>query len=149
MVGPPRVEAPLMFDRQLAPKPAYHALMDVARNTPPDPTLSAPLEAAGPPMLMTGDQQLVKQMNRMALVRMLCREPALSRADLAVRLGLTKSTVGMLVRELVEEGWLSEAETVTTGGLGRRPTRCMWTTRAWRCWALMWAWTRPDWWPPR
>ena len=73
-------------------------------------------------MLMTGDQQLVKQMNRMALVRMLCREPALSRADLAVRLGLTKSTVGMLVRELVEEGWLSEAETVTTGGLGRRPT---------------------------
>jgi hypothetical protein len=27
----PRVEAPLMFDRQLAPKPAYHALMDVAR----------------------------------------------------------------------------------------------------------------------
>jgi predicted NBD/HSP70 family sugar kinase len=61
-------------------------------------------------------------MNRMALVRMLCREPALSRADLAVRLGLTKSTVGMLVRELVEEGWLNEAEIVTTGSLGRRPT---------------------------
>jgi predicted NBD/HSP70 family sugar kinase len=41
---------------------------------------------------------------------------------LAVALGLTKSTVGLLVRELVEEGWLNESELVTTGSLGRRPT---------------------------
>jgi predicted NBD/HSP70 family sugar kinase len=73
-------------------------------------------------MLITGDQQLLRQINRMALVRMLAHEPQLSRADLAVALGLTKSTVGLLVRELVEEGWLNESEMVTTGSLGRRPT---------------------------
>jgi predicted NBD/HSP70 family sugar kinase len=73
-------------------------------------------------MLITGDQQLLRQMNRMALVRRLAHEPQSSRADLAVGLGLTKSTVGLLVRELVEEGWLNENEAVTTGSLGRRPT---------------------------
>jgi predicted NBD/HSP70 family sugar kinase len=73
-------------------------------------------------MLITGDQQLLRQMNRMALVRRLAHEPQLSRADLAVGLGLTKSTVGLLVKELVEEGWLNENEVITTGSLGRRPT---------------------------
>jgi predicted NBD/HSP70 family sugar kinase len=73
-------------------------------------------------MLITGDQQLLRQMNRMALVRRLAHEPQSSRADLAVGLGLTKSTVGLLVKELVEEGWLTENEAVTTGSLGRRPT---------------------------
>jgi predicted NBD/HSP70 family sugar kinase len=76
----------------------------------------------GQVMLMTGDQQLVKQMNRMALVRTLCREPELSRADLAEKIGLTKSTVSLLVRELADEGWLRESEILTTGSLGRRPT---------------------------
>jgi predicted NBD/HSP70 family sugar kinase/DNA-binding transcriptional ArsR family regulator len=88
---------------------------------------SATLEASSSPrqgtrMLITGDQQLLRQMNRMALVRRLAHEPQLSRADLAVGLGLTKSTVGLLVKELVEEGWLNENEIVTTGSLGRRPT---------------------------
>jgi predicted NBD/HSP70 family sugar kinase len=36
--------------------------------------------------------------------------------------GLTKSTVSLLVRELVAEGWLAEREVVATGDLGRRPT---------------------------
>ncbi|HEX6707156.1 MAG TPA: winged helix-turn-helix domain-containing protein, partial [Albitalea sp.] len=35
----------------------------------------------------------------MALVRYLCAKPGLSRADLASAVGLTKSTVTMLVRE--------------------------------------------------
>lgn len=73
-------------------------------------------------MLITGDQQLLKQMNRMVLVRKLCREPELSRADLAAAVGLTKSTVSLLVRELVDEGWFSESDLVSTGSLGRRPT---------------------------
>lgn len=73
-------------------------------------------------MLVTGDQQLLRQINRMVLVRKLLREPALSRADLAEAVGLTKSTVSLLVRELVEEGWFSESELVVTGSLGRRPT---------------------------
>lgn len=70
----------------------------------------------------SGNQQLLKDINRMALVRHLCAHPGLSRADLATAVGLTKSTVSLLVRELLEEGWLVEREIVATGDLGRRPT---------------------------
>lgn len=69
-----------------------------------------------------GSQQLLKGINRMALVRHLCANPGLSRADLAGAVGLTKSTVSLLVRELIAEGWLAEREVVATGDLGRRPT---------------------------
>lgn len=69
-----------------------------------------------------GSQQLLKVINRMTLVRHLCANPGLSRADLAVAVGLTKSTVSLLVRELIGEGWLAEREVVATGDLGRRPT---------------------------
>jgi predicted NBD/HSP70 family sugar kinase len=69
-----------------------------------------------------GNQQLLKDINRMALVRHLCAHPGLSRADLAPAVGLTKSTVSLLVRELIAEGWLIEREVVATGDLGRRPT---------------------------
>lgn len=58
----------------------------------------------------------------MALVRHLCAHPGLSRADLATAVGLQKSTVSLLARELLEEGWLIEREVVATGELGRRPT---------------------------
>ena len=67
-------------------------------------------------------QQLLKESNRMALVRQLCAQPGLSRADLATAVGLTKSTVSLLSRELIDEGWLQEREVVATGDLGRRPT---------------------------
>ena len=70
----------------------------------------------------TGNQQLLKDINRMALVRHLFTHPGLSRADLATSIGLTKSTVSLIVRELLEEGWLVEREIVATGDLGRRPT---------------------------
>ena len=69
-----------------------------------------------------GSQQLLKVVNRMALVRRMCANPGLSRADLATAVGLTKSTVSLLVRELIDEGWLVEREIVATGELGRRPT---------------------------
>ncbi len=69
-----------------------------------------------------GNQHLHKHINRMALVRQLCASPGLSRADLANALGLTKSTVSLLVSELINEGWLVEREIVATGDLGRRPT---------------------------
>jgi len=73
-------------------------------------------------MIVAGDQQLLKQINRMALVRQLCSEPGLSRAALAETVGLTKSTVSLLVRELLDEGWLTETELRATGALGRRAT---------------------------
>jgi predicted NBD/HSP70 family sugar kinase/DNA-binding XRE family transcriptional regulator len=73
-------------------------------------------------MIVAGDQQLLKQINRMALVRQLSSEPGLSRAALAEAVGLTKSTVSMLVRELLDEGWLTETALRATGALGRRAT---------------------------
>jgi predicted NBD/HSP70 family sugar kinase len=42
--------------------------------------------------------------------------------DLANALGLTKSTVSALTRELIDEGWLLEREVLVTGDIGRRPT---------------------------
>lgn len=80
--------------------------------------------AARPPVI--GDQRLVKHINRMALLRLLRGESGLSRADLAQRSGLTRSTVGALIKELIDEGWLEEAAAAAAaragGGRGRRPT---------------------------
>jgi len=73
-------------------------------------------------MPITGDQRLVKNINRIALLRLLREEEGLSRADLSDRSGLTRSTVSLLVKELIDEGWLRENEVVVTGQLGRRPT---------------------------
>lgn len=73
-------------------------------------------------MAITGDQRLLKRINRMALVRLVRNQPGLSRAELAVETGLTKSTVSLLVQELIEEGWLREDEVLITGAIGRRPT---------------------------
>lgn len=73
-------------------------------------------------MQLTGDQHLLKTLNRMAIVRRLSAHPGQSRAALAEALMLTKSTVSGLVRELIDEGWLLEREVVATGELGRRPT---------------------------
>jgi predicted NBD/HSP70 family sugar kinase len=70
---------------------------------------------------MTGDQSLLKRINRMALVRLVKAEPGLSRVELAHRTGLTKTTVGMLVQELIDEGWLHQSAPAEGQGVGRRP----------------------------
>ncbi len=71
---------------------------------------------------ITGDQRFVKNINRMALLRLLREQAGISRADLSERSGLTRSTVSLLIKELIEEGWLVEADAFATGALGRRPT---------------------------
>jgi len=73
-------------------------------------------------MQFTADQHLLKDLNRMAIVRQLSAWPGQSRAGLAESLQLTKSTVSALVKELIAEGWLLERDVVATGELGRRPT---------------------------
>jgi predicted NBD/HSP70 family sugar kinase len=74
-------------------------------------------------MRTTGDQQLLKRINRSVLLRLLRRQPGLSRARLSQHSGLTKSTVSALVRELLDEHWLSEASApVAADGLGRPST---------------------------
>lgn len=72
--------------------------------------------------LAKGGQQLLKVINRMAVVRHLCSRPGVSRAELAVAVGLTKSTVGASVRDLIAQGWIVERDVVATGDRGRRPT---------------------------
>lgn len=73
-------------------------------------------------MKTTGDQQLVKRINRSVLLRLLKQRSGLSRAQLAQESGLTKSTVSQLVRELMDEGWVKETAFATTQGLGRPST---------------------------
>ncbi|CAN7209330.1 ROK family transcriptional regulator [Variovorax sp. LjRoot84] len=70
-------------------------------------------------MTTIGDQQLVRRINRSVLLRLLRAKPGLSRARLAAESGLTKSTVSLLVRELLEDGWLREAGAAVADGLGR------------------------------
>lgn len=73
-------------------------------------------------MKTTGDQQLVKRINRSVLLRLLRQHTGLSRAQLAQHSGLTKSTVSQLVRELMLEGWVSEQGVTAAIGLGRPST---------------------------
>lgn len=69
------------------------------------------------------NQQLLKRINRTVLLRLLIVQPELSRARLAQESGLTKSTVSALVRELLDENWLSEANgPVAASGMGRPST---------------------------
>ena len=71
---------------------------------------------------MTGDQRLLKHLNRMAVIRLVKAEPGLSRVELAQRTGLTKTTVGLLVLDLIREGWLRQIEPSASPRAGRRPT---------------------------
>lgn len=67
-------------------------------------------------------QQLLRHINRVRLLRLLRDTPGLSRAQLADRSGLTRSTVSLLTQHLIDEGWLAEDAAEATGALGRRPT---------------------------
>jgi predicted NBD/HSP70 family sugar kinase/DNA-binding XRE family transcriptional regulator len=73
-------------------------------------------------MKTTGDLQLVKRINRSVLLRLLRQRGSLSRAQLAHESGLTKSTVSLLVRELIDEGWITETELAAAQGMGRPST---------------------------
>ncbi|SCK34277.1 Sugar kinase of the NBD/HSP70 family, may contain an N-terminal HTH domain [Variovorax sp. HW608] len=73
-------------------------------------------------MKTKGDQQLVKRINRSVLLRLVRAQPGLSRARLAAQSGLTKSTVSLLVRELLGDGWLDEAGASVADGMGRPST---------------------------
>lgn len=55
-----------------------------------------------------GDQGFLKQLNRSALLERIRRQPSISRAELALQTQLTKATVGILVQELLDQGWVTE-----------------------------------------
>lgn len=74
------------------------------------------------PPPVTGDQAFVKSINRIALLRLLREHGGISRAELSELSGLTRSTVSLLTKELLEEGWIVESNAAVTGTVGRRPT---------------------------
>lgn len=73
-------------------------------------------------MVISGNQKLLKNLNRLAVLRRLRIQPGSSRVELAVALGLTKTTIGQLVDGLLAEGWVVEERSRVTGELGRRRT---------------------------
>jgi predicted NBD/HSP70 family sugar kinase len=70
---------------------------------------------------LSGDQGLLKHINRQALVALVKATPGLCRTELAERSGLTKVTVGLLIQGLIEEGWLREEAPSVGRNVGRRP----------------------------
>jgi predicted NBD/HSP70 family sugar kinase len=74
-------------------------------------------------MAFTSNHSDLKQINRLAVINLVKTQPGISRADLAKRTGLNKSTIGKIVQELLDEHWLQEDHTPTPlDGAGRRPT---------------------------
>ena len=61
-----------------------------------------------PRQFRTGDQSLVRELNRSILLQRLRRGPPLSRADLAATTGLNKTTVSNLIDELIADGFARE-----------------------------------------
>jgi predicted NBD/HSP70 family sugar kinase len=71
----------------------------------------------------TGDLNFLKRLNRSAILEILRRTPGMTRADLAVKAGLTKATVGASVQTLLDKEWLVEGDLQKSGG--GRPGRML------------------------
>jgi predicted NBD/HSP70 family sugar kinase len=71
-------------------------------------------------MSIKGDQQTARALNRRLVLNFLRRSGPMSRAELAIRSGLSGATVGFVVAELMAEGLLTEGESAPSNG-GRRP----------------------------
>ena len=72
---------------------------------------------------VVGEKNLLKRLNRSAILRLVWQQPSISRSAVAEQLGITKSTVSSSVAELEEAGWLvsgdnNDSSTTTPG----RPT---------------------------
>lgn len=77
-------------------------------------------------MNFTSNFSDLKQINRLAVINQIKKQPSLSRADIAKRTGLNKSTIGKIVQELLNEHWLEEEITPTSSeNAGRPPTGLM------------------------
>lgn len=69
-----------------------------------------------PRQFRTGDQALVRELNRSILLQRLRVHAPLSRADLAAATGLNKTTVSNLIDELIAEGFVREVGHDASGG---------------------------------
>jgi len=68
----------------------------------------------------TGNQGLVKDLNKAIVLNMIWRSAPISRADISRASGLNRTTVSSLVDELITEGYVTEVG-VGESALGRKP----------------------------
>jgi ROK family./MarR family. len=78
---------------------------------------------------ITGNQQLVKQINKSLVLETIYNEAPISRADIAQRVGLNKGTVSSLVNELIEGQLIYESGPGKSNG-GRRPVMLLFNEKA-------------------
>lgn len=67
------------------------------------------------------NQQVIRENNLKQIFGIIADQKGISRARLASVTGLSKSTVSVLVEELLEKGYLIDEGTVDVGGQGRKP----------------------------
>lgn len=72
-------------------------------------------------MKITGDQQLIKKMNKTIVLDTIRQRQPLSRADISAAIGLNKATVSSLVSELIDSRLVTEIGPGESRG-GRKPT---------------------------
>jgi predicted NBD/HSP70 family sugar kinase len=68
----------------------------------------------------------IGDVNRSLVLRVLCDNGPLSRADLAGMAGVTRATIGNIVQDLLDAGMVEELEPRTGTGLVGRPGRPLW-----------------------
>lgn len=68
------------------------------------------------------NQDFMKKQNRLTVFEMIKTMYPISRAAIAKETGMSATTVGRIVGELVEEGYIYEAEQDASAGLGRKST---------------------------
>ncbi|WP_346208076.1 ROK family transcriptional regulator [Caldifermentibacillus hisashii] len=78
---------------------------------------------------LTGNQQLVKQINKTLVLETILHEAPISRADISQKVGLNKGTVSSLVNELLEDQLIYESGPGQSSG-GRRPVILLFNEKA-------------------
>lgn len=77
----------------------------------------------------TGNQQLVKRINKRIVLRTIVENEPVSRAEIAALTGLNKGTVSSLAQELIDEQFIYESGPGKSSG-GRRPVMLHFNERA-------------------
>lgn len=80
-------------------------------------------------MKITGDQQLIKKMNKTIVLDTIRQRQPLSRADISAAIGLNKATVSSLVSELIDSHLVTEIGPGESSG-GRKPTLLLFNRNA-------------------
>ncbi|MCI3919903.1 ROK family protein [Paenibacillus sp. TRM 82003] len=80
-------------------------------------------------MKMTGDQSLIKRMNKSLVLDTIIQFAPISRADISATIGMNKASVSSLVNEWIEENLVLETGLGESSG-GRKPVMLLYHQRA-------------------